>query len=84
MARAILRDAPVLVLDEPMTGLDEATVARVMEPLRRLMTGRTTIMITHDLRHVPEDARVIDLEPVAPRSPIKFRRWASGTDMSVR
>ncbi|GAA4512902.1 MULTISPECIES: ABC transporter ATP-binding protein [Nonomuraea] len=84
IARAILRDAPVLVLDEPMTGLDEATVARVMEPLRRLMTGRTTIMITHDLRHVPEDARVIDLEPVAPRSPIKFRRWASGTDMSVR
>ncbi|MDA0634803.1 ABC transporter ATP-binding protein [Nonomuraea sp. MCN248] len=85
IARAILRDAPVLVLDEPMTGLDEATVARVMEPLRRLMTGRTTIMITHDLRHVPRDARVINLEPAAPpRAPVRFRRWASGAEFLTR
>jgi ATP-binding cassette subfamily B protein len=64
IARALLRDAPVLVLDEPMTGLDTVTAARVMEPLKRLMTGRTTILITHDLRHVPETARTIVLEPV--------------------
>jgi ATP-binding cassette subfamily B protein len=64
IARAILRDAPVLVLDEPMTGLDPETAARVMAPLQRLMEGRTTILITHDLRHVPEGARRIDLEPV--------------------
>src|SRR5262245_29348130 len=64
IARALLRDAPVLVLDEPMTGLDTATAARVMEPLKRLMAGRTTILITHDLRHVPETARTIVLEPV--------------------
>ncbi|WP_240506969.1 ABC transporter ATP-binding protein [Thermoactinospora rubra] len=63
IARALLRDAPVLVLDEPMTGLDSATAARIMEPLRRLMAGRTTILITHDLRHVPEATRTIVLEP---------------------
>lgn len=83
IARAILRDAPVLVLDEPMTGLDEATVARIMEPLRRLMAGRTTIMITHDLRHVPEGARVINLEPAEPRSPIRFRRSITGATSLV-
>lgn len=62
-ARAILRDSPVLVLDEPMTGLDSPTAARIMEPLRRLMSGRTTILITHDLRLIPETARTIVLGP---------------------
>ncbi len=61
IARAVLRDAPVLVLDEPMTGLDATTAARVMEPLRRLMSGRTTILITHDLRFAPDAARRIEL-----------------------
>ncbi|MFF5210241.1 ABC transporter ATP-binding protein [Streptosporangium sp. NPDC000396] len=61
IARAILRDAPVLVLDEPMTGLDSSTAARIMEPLRRLMSGRTTILITHDLRLIPETAHTIVL-----------------------
>ncbi len=61
IARAILRDAPVLVLDEPMTGLDSLTAARIMEPLRLLMSGRTTILITHDLRLIPETAHTIVL-----------------------
>ncbi|WP_344981404.1 ABC transporter ATP-binding protein [Streptosporangium fragile] len=68
IARAILRDAPVLVLDEPMTGLDALTAARIMEPLNRLMAGRTTILITHDLRFIPETARQIVLEPVRGRA----------------
>ena len=49
IARAILRDAPVLVLDEPTAGLDAAGTRRVMTPLTRLVAGRTTILITHDL-----------------------------------
>lgn len=61
IARAILRDAPALVLDEPMTGLDPRTAARVMEPLGRLMSGRTTILIAHDLRLAPDTARRIVL-----------------------
>ncbi|WP_327107528.1 ABC transporter ATP-binding protein [Nonomuraea glycinis] len=74
IARAILRDAPVLVLDEPMTGLDQATATRIMEPLRLLMAGRTTILITHDLRQVPHDARVIELEPVARQDRLRLKR----------
>ncbi|WP_329350394.1 ABC transporter ATP-binding protein/permease [Streptomyces sp. NBC_01261] len=50
LARAMLRTAPVLVLDEPTTGLDDAATARVMAPLRRLTAGRTTFLITHDRR----------------------------------
>ncbi|MER7356845.1 ABC transporter ATP-binding protein [Nonomuraea dietziae] len=73
IARAILRDTPVLVLDEPMTGLDEKTAAQIMEPLRVLMAGRTTILITHDLRHVPVDARVIALEPLTRAAPLRIR-----------
>ncbi|GAA3239833.1 ABC transporter ATP-binding protein [Nonomuraea helvata] len=72
IARAILRDTPVLVLDEPMTGLDEATATQVMRPLLRLMAGRTTLLITHDLRHLPEGARVVELSPV-PRPPDRIR-----------
>ena len=49
IARAILRDAPVLVLDEPTAGLDATGARRVMTPLAHLMAGRTTILITHDL-----------------------------------
>jgi ATP-binding cassette subfamily B protein len=63
IARAVLRDAPVLILDEPMTGLDEVTAARIMEPLGRLMSGRTTILITHDLRLVPDAAEKVVLGP---------------------
>ncbi|WP_246083679.1 ABC transporter ATP-binding protein [Nonomuraea diastatica] len=74
IARAILRDAPVLVLDEPMTGLDAATAAQVMKPLRRLMAGRTTLMITHDTRHVPEGARRVELEPVRVPERIRLKR----------
>jgi ATP-binding cassette, subfamily B, bacterial len=48
IARAYVRDTPVLVLDEPTTGLDEAARDALLEPLRRLARGRTTILITHD------------------------------------
>ncbi|WP_189262216.1 ABC transporter ATP-binding protein [Streptomyces fuscichromogenes] len=62
IARAMLRDAPVLVLDEPTTGLDAATARRVITPLRRLMRGRTTIMITHDLNLAPDADRILVLD----------------------
>src|SRR5262249_26100592 len=43
IARAIVRDAPIVLLDEPTTGLDAATEALVLEALARLTAGRTTI-----------------------------------------
>jgi ABC-type multidrug transport system fused ATPase/permease subunit len=49
IARAIVRDAPILLLDEPTSGLDAQSEATVMEALRRLMEGRTTFVIAHRL-----------------------------------
>jgi ATP-binding cassette subfamily B protein len=62
IARAMLRDSPVLVLDEPTTGLDALAARRVVKPLRRLMAGRTTIMITHDLNLAPDADRILVLD----------------------
>lgn len=49
LARAFLKDAPVLVLDEPTSSVDVATEAGIMEAMERLMAGRTTLMIAHRL-----------------------------------
>jgi ATP-binding cassette subfamily B protein/subfamily B ATP-binding cassette protein MsbA len=49
IARAILRDAPILILDEPTAALDANTEARVLAGLERLMEGRTTFVIAHRL-----------------------------------
>src|SRR6185503_6495995 len=49
IARAMIRDAPLLILDEPTTGLDGESTDRLLGPLRRLVDGRTTIVISHDL-----------------------------------
>ncbi|MGW6737766.1 ABC transporter ATP-binding protein [Streptomyces sp. NPDC055013] len=59
IARAMLRNAPVLVLDEPTAGLDSVAARQVVQPLRRLMSGRTTLVITHDLSLAPEADRVL-------------------------
>ncbi|WP_404190895.1 ABC transporter ATP-binding protein [Streptomyces tauricus] len=59
IARAMLRAAPVLVLDEPTTGLDALAARRVVQPLRRLVSGRTTVMITHDLTLAPDSDRIL-------------------------
>lgn len=47
IARALLKDAPILVLDEPTEGLDAATERAVLRALGRLMVGRTTLLVTH-------------------------------------
>lgn len=48
IARAVIRGSPVVVLDEPFTGLDRDNEAAVLAALRRLSVGRTAILITHD------------------------------------
>lgn len=52
IARAILRDAPILILDEPTSSVDAETEALIMEGLERLMAGRTTFIIAHRLSTV--------------------------------
>jgi len=49
IARALLREAPILILDEPTSALDADTEASIMDPLRKLMQGRTTFIIAHRL-----------------------------------
>jgi len=49
LARAFIRDAPMLILDEPTSSVDIATEARIVEAMERLMQGRTTFMIAHRL-----------------------------------
>lgn len=49
IARAAVRRSPILVLDEPATGLDRESETAVTEALKRLAAGRTTILVTHDL-----------------------------------
>ena len=62
IARAFIRQAPVLVLDEPTTGLDPYSAAQVIEALRSLIEGRTTIIISHDLELVRCAHRVLALD----------------------
>jgi ATP-binding cassette subfamily B protein len=52
IARAILRDAPVVVLDEATTGLDPGNEREVLDALATLCRGRTTVVISHDLHAV--------------------------------
>jgi len=52
IARAFLKDAPILILDEPTSALDSATEQQVLEALKRLMKDRTTLIIAHRLSTV--------------------------------
>jgi subfamily B ATP-binding cassette protein MsbA len=54
IARALIRNAPILILDEPTTGLDAASESLVLEALRALMRGKTTIMIAHSLATIQQ------------------------------
>ena len=58
IARALIRNAPILVLDEPMTGIDVESEQKIREDFRRLTTGKTCLFITHDLE-VPAEADLV-------------------------
>jgi ABC-type multidrug transport system fused ATPase/permease subunit len=62
IARALVRNAPILILDEPMTGLDVESEEKVREALDRLMQGKTCISITHDLASIEDADLVLLLE----------------------
>jgi ATP-binding cassette subfamily B protein len=62
LARAFLKDAPVLILDEPTSSVDTGTEALIMDAMTRLMRGRTTIMIAHRLSTLAECDQFLLLE----------------------
>ena len=61
IARAIVRNAPIVILDEPLTGLDAVAAASVAEALERLMKDKTVIVITHQLSNVQRADLVVVL-----------------------
>jgi ATP-binding cassette, subfamily B, bacterial len=61
IARAILRNAPILILDEPTSSVDAETEALIMEGLNRLVAGRTTFIIAHRLSTVRQADMILVL-----------------------
>jgi ATP-binding cassette subfamily B protein len=62
IARAAIRKAPILILDEPTTGLDEENERAVLEALERLAQGRSTVWIAHGLRMASRADLILHLE----------------------
>jgi ATP-binding cassette subfamily B protein/subfamily B ATP-binding cassette protein MsbA len=62
IARALLKDAPVLILDEPTSALDAQIEALLLEALERLIVGRTTFIIAHRLSTIRRANRIVVLE----------------------
>jgi ATP-binding cassette subfamily B protein len=88
LARAFLKDAPILILDEPTSSVDTATEAKILDAMERLMAGRTTFMISHrlyglegfDLLLHLEQGRIVDrpaLPPAESRGAAALHRVAS-------
>lgn len=76
LARAFLRNSPILILDEPTSSVDVKTEAAIMEATERLMSGRTTFMIAHrlstlkscDLVLVLDQGSLVEIKECAPEA----------------
>ena len=87
IARALLRDSPIIILDEATTGLDPASTSAVLEAIDELVTGRTTLTVTHDPQAAMRADRVVWIQDgriLLEGSPqrlldtsAEFRRWAN-------
>ncbi|HSI78523.1 MAG TPA: ABC transporter ATP-binding protein [Lunatimonas sp.] len=62
IARAFLKDAPILILDEPTSAVDINTEALIMESMEKLMIGRTSFLVTHRLDTIKECDLIIQME----------------------
>lgn len=93
IARALLRDAPVVILDEATTGLDPEAASQVLDAIDSLVKGRTTLAVTHDVEVVLRASRVLwlqDGQVLLDASPSKlmeesetFRQWVSTSGHSA-
>jgi ATP-binding cassette subfamily B protein len=62
IARAFLKDAPILILDEPTASVDLKTEAGILEALERLMLGRTTLLVAHRLSTIRHADQIVVLD----------------------
>jgi ABC-type multidrug transport system fused ATPase/permease subunit/glycosyltransferase involved in cell wall biosynthesis len=62
IARALIRDTPIMILDEPTTGLDIAAAEAVLEGLGELIQGRTALVISHDFNLLQAADRILVLD----------------------
>ena len=84
IARAILKDAPILVLDEATSALDAETEARIKRALDRLRAGRTTFIIAHRLSTVANADRILVLDQGRIVEQGRFRELAEGQGLFAR
>ena len=84
IARAILRDAPILILDEPTSALDAETEALIMQGLERLTAGRTTFVIAHRLSTVRQADLIVVLRDGADRRAGDVRELVAAAAPSPR
>jgi ATP-binding cassette, subfamily B, bacterial len=90
LARAFLKDAPVLILDEPTSSVDTKTEQAIMAALERLMHGRTTFIIAHrlstlehcDVVYAVEDGRIAPAPPDRSGPLLANRGLASGAPVA--
>jgi ABC-type multidrug transport system fused ATPase/permease subunit len=62
VARAFIRDAPILILDEPTSSIDSRTEAVILDSLERLMVGRTSFMIAHRLSTIRHADKIVVID----------------------
>ena len=62
IARAFLKDAPILLLDEPTSALDPTTEAAIMVTIEELMRGRTTLIVTHRIATIHQMEKIVVLK----------------------
>jgi ATP-binding cassette, subfamily B, bacterial len=87
IARALLKDAPIIVLDEATSALDSASEMEIQQALNVLMQGRTVLAIAHRLSTVANFDRVVVLEQgeiVEDGSPAELRRRRGAFDRMCR
>ena len=86
LARAFLRDAPILMLDEPTSALDQQTENEVLEAIAELVSGRTTFLISHRLtmrRICDTHLKLENGRLVEPQLPLSQHASHTGTKRAV-
>jgi ATP-binding cassette, subfamily B, bacterial len=90
LARAFLRDSPVLILDEPTSSVDMQTEAAIMQATEALLQGRTTFMIAHrlhtlkncDMILVLDQGRLVDVRRIQPGAMLDAGRFVLGEEQT--